>query len=126
MNQDFIAWVGQGTVTDRSREHLGQSDRGVIMMRKRFFDDIEAVAKGEEPSGLVRDPAVNDGIELPIIGRQLFKEGMTREQLNDSTLDTSITSRRFIFQAGQPEEVRRAFEIAMGVELADHGFVEHD
>ena len=28
MNQDFIAWVGQGSVSDRWNEHLGESDRG--------------------------------------------------------------------------------------------------
>src|SRR5712691_3812493 len=43
MNQDFIAWVGQGTVADRTQEHLGSSDRGVILMRRRFFEDLEAV-----------------------------------------------------------------------------------
>jgi 5,5'-dehydrodivanillate O-demethylase oxygenase subunit len=33
MNQDFVGWIGQGTITDRRREHLGRSDRGIIMMR---------------------------------------------------------------------------------------------
>ena len=28
MNQDFIAWVGQGAIADRTREHLGNSDGG--------------------------------------------------------------------------------------------------
>ena len=37
MNQDFVGWVGQGAITDRKREHLGRSDRGIIMMRQRFF-----------------------------------------------------------------------------------------
>lgn len=41
MNQDFIAWVGQGTVSDRSLEHLGASDRGISMMRRRFLKDLE-------------------------------------------------------------------------------------
>ena len=37
MNQDFVAWVGQGALADRTQEHLGESDRGVIMMRKRCW-----------------------------------------------------------------------------------------
>ena len=41
MNQDFVAWVGQGQVADRSREYLGLSDRGVVMMRRRFLDDLQ-------------------------------------------------------------------------------------
>ena len=49
MNQDFVAWIGQGTIADRTQEHLGTSDRGVLMLRKRFLNDLEAVAKGEDP-----------------------------------------------------------------------------
>ena len=26
MNQDFVAWVGQGAIADRTQEHLGESD----------------------------------------------------------------------------------------------------
>jgi hypothetical protein len=33
MNQDFVAWLGQGKISDRWNEHLGSSDRGVIMVR---------------------------------------------------------------------------------------------
>ena len=51
MNQDFVAWVGQGTIADRTKEHLGKSDRGVIMMRKRMFEQMDAVAAGRDPIG---------------------------------------------------------------------------
>ena len=40
MNQDFLAWAGQGRITDRTLEHLGQSDRGILMIRKRFFEEL--------------------------------------------------------------------------------------
>jgi 5,5'-dehydrodivanillate O-demethylase len=40
MNQDFVAWAGQGTVADRDREHLGRSDRGIVMMRRRFLAEL--------------------------------------------------------------------------------------
>jgi 5,5'-dehydrodivanillate O-demethylase len=46
MNQGFATWVGQGEMADRSKEHLGRSDRGVIMMSKRFFDDLERIKNG--------------------------------------------------------------------------------
>ena len=74
MNQDFVGWVGQGAITDRRREHLGRSDRGIIMMRQRFFQDLDTVAGGGEPKAIVRDPEVNRCIELPIIGRRHFVE----------------------------------------------------
>jgi len=36
-NQDTIAMVGQGPIVDRTREHLGESDRGIVLMRQRFL-----------------------------------------------------------------------------------------
>ena len=36
MNQDFLAWVGQGRIADRTQEHLGASDRGIVAIRRRF------------------------------------------------------------------------------------------
>ena len=44
MNQDFVTWVGQGRIADRSKEYLAPSDRGIVMIRRRFLDDLEAVA----------------------------------------------------------------------------------
>ncbi len=115
MNQDFAAWVGQGEVADRTRERLGRSDRGVIMMRRRFLDDLEAVARGEEPKGLVRDPAANGCIGLPIFDREFFLNGPTREQLGDPDHPRSRSMRSFVFQAGQPADVRAAYAEAMGL-----------
>jgi 5,5'-dehydrodivanillate O-demethylase len=44
--QDYIAQIGQGTITDRSKEWLGVSDEGAIFLRKVFRREIEAVKKG--------------------------------------------------------------------------------
>ena len=65
MNQDFIAWVGQGAVSDRWNEHLGESDRGVILLRKRFMDDLATVADGGDPKGVLRDAKRNVKLPLP-------------------------------------------------------------
>jgi 5,5'-dehydrodivanillate O-demethylase oxygenase subunit len=113
-NQDFVAWVGQGKTTDRTKEHLGASDRGIILMRKQFFTDLERIERGEDPKGVIRDPAINKRIELPIVSRQLMTEGLTLEEmLEDPGIDprTGYTS-----QAGQPESVRKAFFEAMGLD----------
>ena len=69
MNQDFIAWVGQGTMADRTQEHLGESDRGVIAMRRKFFDQMALIADGGEPYALIRDPEQNHAVYLPRTGR---------------------------------------------------------
>jgi 5,5'-dehydrodivanillate O-demethylase len=119
MNQDFVAWVGQGVVADRTREHLGESDRGVIMMRRRLLEEADVVSRGGEPKAVLRDPARNACISLPIIGRRHFVEGYSRGEADTASLGTPGVVRRsgdFIFQAGQPEEVRAAYRRAMGLE----------
>ena len=63
-SHDKMAWETQGPVADRSREHLGESDQGIIMFRKMLKDQIEIVRQGGEPRGLVRDPEKNICIEL--------------------------------------------------------------
>jgi 5,5'-dehydrodivanillate O-demethylase len=117
MNQDFVAWLGQGAIADRTKEHLGTSDRGVIMVRKRFVDDIEAVAAGAEPKAIVRDPAVNRRIDLPIVGKRAFIDGEPGEVVADAGTPQGVRS--YIFQAGQPDTVRRAWEAAMGFEKTE-------
>jgi 5,5'-dehydrodivanillate O-demethylase oxygenase subunit len=120
-NQDFIAWAGQGRITDRTKEALGISDRGVIMMRKQFLDDLKRIERGEDPKGIIRDPSINHRIELPIVSRELLTEGVSlAEMLDDPSLDPR---NGFPNQYGQPEAVRVAFLEAMGLdpngEIAD-------
>ncbi len=57
--QDKMAYETSGPIYDRSEEHLGVSDRGIIMYRKLLREQIERVQRGEEPMALVRDPARN-------------------------------------------------------------------
>jgi 5,5'-dehydrodivanillate O-demethylase oxygenase subunit len=122
MNQDFVAWAGQGRISDRMNENLGLSDRGVAMMRRQFMRDIDGLARGEEPKGIIRDQEKARNIRLPIIDRAAVEEGMTVEEIKAGG---AIHMRRFIFQAGQPEEVRLAQERAMGVRIeANKGFVD--
>lgn len=71
LNQDIAAWVGQGTITDRSQEHLGESDRGLIMMRRRMLEQARLVADGGEPKSTFRDPATNQKVFLPLVGREI-------------------------------------------------------
>jgi 5,5'-dehydrodivanillate O-demethylase len=118
MNQDFLAWAGQGRITDRTQEHLGTSDRGVVMIRKRLLDDLAALDKGGDPKGLIRDPARNVAVELPIMARTDMTVGYTKAEILADPRKR-VMSTTFIFQAGQPEAVRRAFSEAMGLEEAE-------
>jgi 5,5'-dehydrodivanillate O-demethylase len=61
--QDMMAWVTQGRVTDRTVEHLGRSDVGVMMLRRMFKSEMAKVAAGEDPLGVVREK--HERIDLP-------------------------------------------------------------
>jgi len=63
-SQDHMAWETQGPIADRAREHLGESDRGIIMFRKLLRDQIHAVQTGDDPIGINRDPAKDEVIRL--------------------------------------------------------------
>lgn len=114
INQDIVAWVGQGTVTDRTRETLGASDRGIAMLRRQLLMDIEAVAAGRDPKGVQRDPAANRRIVLPSDHRDFFLHGLPlADYLRHPKWGRLLQG--FIFHAGQPEAVRQACEAALGV-----------
>jgi 5,5'-dehydrodivanillate O-demethylase len=58
--QDMVGWVGQGTISDRTREHLASSDKGVVLYRKMLVEQMDKVERGEEPMAVIRDPKENE------------------------------------------------------------------
>jgi 5,5'-dehydrodivanillate O-demethylase len=69
--QDAMAWETQGGLTDRTQEHLGVSDEGVILLRKILREQIEIVRRGGEPLGVVHDPVENGLIEFDVINERV-------------------------------------------------------
>jgi hypothetical protein len=53
---DYEAQVGQGAQTIHSEEHFGQSDRGILMIRRLLSEQSEAVAADRDPIGVSFDP----------------------------------------------------------------------
>jgi 5,5'-dehydrodivanillate O-demethylase len=110
-------------VADRSKEYLGPSDRGIVMIRRRFLNDLEVLRDGKDPKGIVRDPAKNRAIPLPVAERKNFIEGFPRaEIMRDPFSRRNLQG--YIFQTGQPAEVREAFLAAMGFSEAELGTEE--
>ena len=65
--QDMMVMISQGDITDHTLENLAESDRGVVLYRRTLLREIEKVERGEDPLGVVRDPAKNTPwIDLPI------------------------------------------------------------
>jgi len=116
-------WVGQGTVTDRTREKLGQSDKGIVMMRRRFFEELEAMQAdpAHEPKGLIRDPEKNRNVFLPSACRDEMINGLPRRELAAHPL-LGPYLKDFFGQAGQPDEVRVAYEKAIGQKVEGAAF----
>jgi 5,5'-dehydrodivanillate O-demethylase len=116
INQDIIAWAGQGRITDRTKENLGASDRGIAMVRRQLFIDIEEVAAGRDPKGVIRDPEANVCIQLPNASRKLLLDGLPLEDYKrHPNWGKHLT--QFPFHYGQPEDVKRAYEKAMGIQV---------
>ena len=78
---DIMAWVSQGPIDDRTRELLVESDDGIALFRALLREQLETVASGGDPMGVIRDPAENEIIELP---QERNKYGRGREFLRDA------------------------------------------
>ena len=117
INQDTVAWVGQGAVADREHEHLRRSDAGVVMFRNQLLADINAVAEGRDPKGVFRDSVAHAVIRWPDNRRERIDQGVPKANWPTMRAASALTPGNdyFQFYAGQPEEVRRAFEAAMGI-----------
>ena len=110
----LLAGWGQGPIADRTKENLRSSDIGITQMRKRFFDDLEKIAVGQDPSGILRDPATAACVPLPDVMRKYNVEGVPlRDYEKHPLLRERLAGFRHHY--GQPADVRRAFAKAMGI-----------
>jgi 5,5'-dehydrodivanillate O-demethylase len=74
--QDIMAWVTQGPIADRTRERLGASDRGLVLLRNMYRREMEKVERGEDPIGILREGAHNRVIDLPRErGKDMYSDG---------------------------------------------------
>ena len=61
-DQDRVAQETQGPIYDRSKEHLGAADEGVILLRNLIMESIDAVQHGKDPFWILRSPEQNQRI----------------------------------------------------------------
>ena len=62
--QDAMVWIAQGAIVDRSKEKLGESDKGVIQYRELLRRQMRIVEDGGEPMNVFRDPEKNVCINI--------------------------------------------------------------
>jgi phthalate 4,5-dioxygenase len=77
--QDFAVQEGMGPIVDRSKEHLGTTDRAVIVTRQLLLEATRAVEKGESPLGV--DPAASRSVRP--VDHRIPLDVDWREQLRD-------------------------------------------
>jgi hypothetical protein len=41
-----------GAIVDRSKEHLGSSDKAIVTLRRLMLESVRAVERGEAPPGI--------------------------------------------------------------------------
>jgi hypothetical protein len=56
---DAFAVESQGPIQDRPREHLGSTDKGIVMGRLMLLKAIRDVQAGRDPLHVIRDPVAN-------------------------------------------------------------------
>lgn len=116
INQDIVAWVGQGRIADRTLENLGASDRGIALLRRRLLEDVDAVKAGQDPKGVMRDASRNQRVFLPSDARDFFLNGLPLADYQRHPKWARLLN-HFIFHAGQPAWVQSAHAEATGVRL---------
>jgi 5,5'-dehydrodivanillate O-demethylase len=63
--QDMMMFLTMGPC-DFAAEHLGEVDRGIALYRRLLLEECDKVARGEDPRGIIRDPAKNEPyVQLP-------------------------------------------------------------
>jgi 5,5'-dehydrodivanillate O-demethylase len=85
--QDSMAWETQGPIADRTQEHLGAGDRGIVMFRRLLKEQIEIVRNGGEPMGVIRNPEKNKIIELDVINERigLYRSAAESDEVRSET-----------------------------------------
>ena len=53
--EDLVLQESQGAIPERRLEHLGSSDRGVIMLRRLWHRAMADAAEGKDPKGVLRE-----------------------------------------------------------------------
>jgi len=85
LNHDACATESMGRVYDRSREHLGASDKAVIAMRRYLLKILKGFQEGREPPHLIRDPAKNRLPHIDSIAEIIPADVLWRRQFEHLT-----------------------------------------
>ena len=75
---DIVITQSQGVIHDQAGEHLSSSDIAIMRARRALDEAAQAVARGEDPQGIVRTPDENDFRDMIVMTGELAA-GETRQ-----------------------------------------------
>jgi len=87
-NEDACATETMGPIYDRSREHLGQSDKGVIAVRRFILDAIKRHEAGEEAPHILYDESANDMSHIDTLAEVIPAECHWRDHFPHLTVES--------------------------------------
>jgi phthalate 4,5-dioxygenase oxygenase subunit len=73
--QDACATESMGPIYDRTKEHLGYSDKTIIALRKFLLKTVKAVEEGRDPPHVIKDVQENDFRRLRALKGVIASEG---------------------------------------------------
>lgn len=88
LNHDACATETMGPIYDRSREHLGSSDKGVIAVRRRLIEAAQALLAGQDPPHVLTNPEKNRFPHVDTFGEVIAADTPWREAFPHLTLET--------------------------------------
>ncbi|VCU71877.1 Phthalate 4,5-dioxygenase oxygenase subunit [Pigmentiphaga humi] len=88
-NHDLYATESMGAIMDRTREHLGATDRVIIALRKQLLNNIRAQQEGQPPlaAGL-------DGEASPLADMIVHSTMLDTEASNQELVASALAKRR--------------------------------
>jgi 5,5'-dehydrodivanillate O-demethylase len=90
--QDNFAWASQGAITPRWTEHLGESDKGIILYRRLLREQMKLVAAGQDPMNTFRDPATNVSVHVPTETDDPNFEGLTGRRATEQQKEGAVST----------------------------------
>jgi 5,5'-dehydrodivanillate O-demethylase oxygenase subunit len=92
--QDNAIFISQGAICDRTKEMLGESDRGVVLFRHLLENQIKLIAAGKDPINTFRDAKRNLRIDLATESREKFLTGRLGARARYSQRFKALDDRR--------------------------------
>jgi len=90
LNHDACATESMGPIFDRTKEHLGVSDKAVIAFRRYLLTAVKAFREGGDPPHVVTDPARNSFPHIDSIA-QVVPLGDWRQYFQHLTKTAPLT-----------------------------------